>query len=105
MIVVKVTTAPSPPCPPLSVVLVTAVLTVISTNNLYFIGFQKQVLALLLQIVDLLGNGNCHVNGEHEVQGVVVKVDTTDPFNELEESLSDENVYASLVRFLIGSSL
>ena len=63
------------------------------------------MLALLLQIVDLLGNGNCHVNGEHEVQGVVVKVDTTDPFNELEESLSDENVYASLVRFLIGSSL
>ena len=48
------------------------------------------MLALLLQIVDLLGNGNCHVNGEHEVQGVVVKVDTTDPFNELEESLSDE---------------
>ena len=48
------------------------------------------MLALLLQIVDLLENGNCHVNGEHEVQGVVVKVDTTDPFNELEESLSDE---------------
>ena len=62
------------------------------------------MLALLLRIVDLLENGNCHVNGEHEVQGVVVKVDTTDEFNELEESLSDENVYASLVRFFIGSS-
>ena len=59
--------------------------------------------ALLLQIVDLLENGNCHVNSEHEVQGVVVKVDTTDQFNELEESLSDKKVYASLVRFFIKS--
>ena len=45
------------------------------------------------------------MNGEHEVQGVDVKVDTTDHFNELEESLSDEDVYASLVRFFIRSSL
>ena len=59
--------------------------------------------ALLLQIVDLLENGNCHVNSEHEVQGVVVKVDTTDQFNKLEESLSDKKVYASLVRFFIKS--
>ena len=63
------------------------------------------MLAFLLRIVDLLENGNCHVNGEHEVQGVDVKVDATDHFNELEESLSDEDVYASLVRFFIRSSL
>ena len=98
-------TAPSPPCPPLSVVLVTAVLTVTSTNIYFFKGFQKQVLAFLLWIVDLLENGNCHSNGEHEVQGVVVDIDTIDYFNELEESLSDENAYASLVRFFIRSSL
>ena len=62
------------------------------------------MLALLLRIVDLLENGNCYVNGELKVQRVVVKVDTTDQFNELEESLSDENVYASSVKFFIGSS-
>ena len=62
------------------------------------------MLALLLRVVDLLENGNCHVNGEHEVQEVVVKVDATDQFNELEEYLSNKNVYASLVRFFIGSS-
>ena len=63
------------------------------------------MLTLLLRIVDLLENGNCHVNGEQEVQGVVVKVDTIDQFNELEESLSDKNVCASLVRFFIESLL
>ena len=60
---------------------------------------------LLLPIVDLLENGNCHVNNEQEVQGVVVKVDTIDQFKKLEESLLDKNVYASLVRFFIGSLL
>ena len=103
MIVVKVTTAPSPPCPRLSVVLVTAILTVTSTNIFFFHRFPKASVGL--RIVDLLENGNCHVNGELEVQGVVVKVDTTGHFNELEESLSDENAYASLVRFFIRSSL
>ena len=63
------------------------------------------MLTLLLRIVDLLENGNCHVNGEQEVQGVVVKVDTIDQFNELKESLSDKNVYASLVRLFIESLL
>ena len=58
---------------------------------------------LLLRIADLWENGNCHVNSKHEVQGVVVKVDTTDQFNELEESLSDKNVDAPLVRFFIES--
>ena len=70
---------------------------------MFFIGFQKQVLTLLLRIVDLLQNGNCHDNGEHEVQGVAVKVDTMDQFDELEESLSDKNVCASLVRIFTGS--
>ena len=60
---------------------------------------------LLLPIVDLLENGNCHVNNDKEVQGVVVKVDTIDQFKKLEESLLDKNVYASLVRFFIGSLL
>ena len=63
------------------------------------------MLTLLLRIVDLLENGNCHVNGEQEVQGVVLKVDTIDQFNELEESLSGKNVYGSLVRFFIESLL
>ena len=63
------------------------------------------MLTLLLRIVDLLENGNCHVNGEQEVQGVVLKVDTIDQFNELEESLSGKNVYGSLVRLFIESLL
>ena len=63
------------------------------------------MLTLLLRIVALLQNGNCHVKGEHEVQGVVVKIDITDQFDELEESLLDKNVYTSLVKFFIGSLL
>ena len=63
------------------------------------------MLTLLLQILDLLENGNCRVNGEQEVQGAAVKVDTIDQFNELQESLSDKNVYASFVRFFIESLL
>ena len=57
------------------------------------------MLTLLLQAVDLLENGNCHVNSKHKVQAVVVKVETIDQFDKLEESLSDKNVYASLVSF------
>ena len=59
------------------------------------------MLTLLLQVTDLLENGNCHVNGKHKVLGVVVKVETIDQFDELEESLSDKNVYASLVSFFL----
>ena len=59
------------------------------------------MLTLLLQVIDLLENGNCHVNGKHKVLGVVVKVETIDQFDELEESLSDKNVYASLVSFFL----
>ena len=60
---------------------------------IFFVDFLKQVLTLLLQIVDLLKNGNCHINDEHEAQGVVLKVDTIDKFDEFQESLSDKNVY------------
>ena len=52
------------------------------------------MLTLLLRIVALLQNGNCHVKGEHEVQGVVVKTDITDQFDELEEiSVGQECFY------------
>ena len=55
---------------------------------------------VLLQIVDLLEDGNCHIKVKHKVQGVVVKVNTIDQFGQLEESLPGKNVYASLVSFL-----